>query len=331
MLTNLFPLFESKEIYFITDQDDIFDYLVENKYKVLKYVKNMIFPTNCINILTLSQNFLFLKDQMKDLANKKVKILQVPQVVFGTSYNNFVYTLEKLFKCDFEDMFKLKSELLKKFEILGNRIEVNTDITSKVICEFNEGVQCKYPSKIQIEDGTTRSVAEYLEVSFDYNTNTPSSFYLKGDFTFLSCVYAVLPHSKSISTQQIKQAKLLFNKIYFAKLCKLKIEESYAVSLKINNKEYIDILRQIVGEDLGLRVTEFSFGLNQKLYPSADWQYNSHINEGCSGVHIGFGDAMSGVHIDFISPQPNILNMIKAIPTAASTGYFRRKPTALSI
>ncbi|MCA0254376.1 MAG: hypothetical protein LCH20_02720, partial [Proteobacteria bacterium] len=157
-------------------------------------------------------------------------------------------------------------------------------------------------------NGKSRSIAEYLEVSFDYDPSIGIDFYLNGSFCFLGSVFAILPENKLISRKQVEQAELLFQKILVAEKCILEIENNYAVSLKIDGKEYTDFLLELVGEELKLRVTELAFGLNKSK--NIEWKYNSQFNEGCSGIHIGFGDAISGIHIDFVSPHDDVLSMI---------------------
>lgn len=310
MLQNLYPMFDSNDITFVADQDSIFDYFMSRGQRIRKYHKNMIFPRNTVCIQSSAEHFLDLEDNQDALINQDAKILRIPLIVFGNDYDSFMYTFEQLLRCDLIAMFDLKDRLLSKFEENNWLIAVNTSSSSKVICKFGEDAKYKYPSEILIDNGTTRSIAEYLEVSFDYNPRTPHSFHLDGDFDFKSCVYAILPNQDKITEEQKEQARFLCNEVSNAELCNLKIMDNHAVSLSIDDKEYIHILQEIVGTDFGLRVTEFAFGLNQNLFPVADWSYNSQLNEGCSGVHIGFSDAKSGIHIDFISPSLNVLDMV---------------------
>lgn len=307
MLDKTFPIFQSKNVYFVTDRDDFLAYLIDCGYKAIKYSDNMTFPKNSINIQTSANHYDLMDEQMKQPANQKSKILRLPQVVFDNSYNNFLYTLARLFECDFVSMFKLKDKLITKLKSLNKAI-LKTSDGSIISCRFDEGIQYKYPSKMRIDNGKSRSIAEYLEVSFDYNPKIGSDFHLNGSFCFSGLVFAVLPNTKLISREQIGQTKLLFQKILTADQCTLEIKNNYAVSLKIDGIEYVDFLLKLVGQKLNLRVTELAFGLNQSK--NIDWKYNSQFNEGCSGIHIGFGDATSGLHIDFVSPHNDVLDII---------------------
>lgn len=246
-------------------------------------------------------------EQLKHPNNLESKVLRLPQIVFDNSHDNFVYTLARLSECDFLEMFKLKDRLITKLKSL-DKVVLKTSDQYELSCVFDKGIQYKYPPKICIDNGKSRSIAEYLEVSFDYDPSIGIDFYLNGSFCFLGSVFAILPENKLISRKQVEQAELLFQKILVAEKCILEIENNYAVSLKIDGKEYTDFLLELVGEELKLRVTELAFGLNKSK--NIEWKYNSQFNEGCSGIHIGFGDAISGIHIDFVSPHDDVLSMI---------------------
>ena len=307
MLDKTFPMFQSKNVCFVTDRDDCFAYLVDCGYKAMRYSDSMTFPKNSINIQTSANHYELVDEQMKQPANRKSRVLRLPQVVFDSSYSNFLYTLGRLSECNFASMFRLKDRLITKLKS-SNKVILKTSDQSKISCVFDEGIQYKYPPKICIDNGKSRSIAEYLEVSFDYNPSRGPDFHLNGSFCFSGSVFAVLPKNKSVSKEQIEQSKLLFQKILAADQCILEIENNYAVSLKIDGGEYADFLLELVGQELKLRVTELAFGLNKSK--NIDWKYNSQFNEGCSGIHIGFGDAISGIHMDFISPHDDVLDVI---------------------
>lgn len=307
MLNKTFSLFQSKNVCFVTDRDDCFTYVVDCGYKVVQYSDTMIFPKNCINIQTSASNYKLMDEQLKHPNNRESKVLRLPQIVFDNSHDNFVYTLARLSECDFLEMFKLKDRLITKLKSL-DKVVLKTSDQYELSCVFDKGIQYKYPPKICIDNGKSRSIAEYLEVSFDYDPSIGIDFYLNGSFCFLGSVFAILPENKLISRKQVEQAELLFQKILVAEKCILEIENNYAVSLKIDGKEYTGFLLELVGEELKLRVTELAFGLNKSK--NIEWKYNSQFNEGCSGIHIGFGDAISGIHIDFVSPHDDVLRMI---------------------
>lgn len=36
------------------------------------------------------------------------------------------------------------------------------------------------------------------------------------------------------------------------------------------------------------------------LLPLVDWELNSQLNEGAGTLHLGFGEGMTGAHMDFV-------------------------------
>jgi hypothetical protein len=80
----------------------------------------------------------------------------------------------------------------------------------------------------------------------------------------------------------------------------LRIENGILTSARAGGEDFTSALLEATNPENGLHVLELGIGTNRSVLPYVDWRLNSQLNEGAGPVHIGFGDGMTGAHIDFI-------------------------------
>ena len=132
-------------------------------------------------------------------------------------------------------------------------------------------------------------------------------------------VYVLFIQAQIIFLVSKKYAKKLFGDIYKSDNCIMTIENNDVKSLEVDGIECINDVITIHGSLIKANLKEFAFGLNSTISESIIWSYNSQINEGCMGIHLGCGDGKTGIHMDFISPVNDCneliiqkINLVKA-------------------
>ena len=298
------PLFADKNYYFLVDSNKIRDHLESEGFKVLMFKEGMSLPNSIISIQTSSQHFLSLKDILNDSPNARV--LTIPLIAFDNSEKSTYYLLKMLAICNFKKAFEKKQELIDIIMNVGNKIVLTHDKENLLYCDFSNKVEFKYPSKLQIGKGSSRSVAEYLELNFNHlYPEIPSCYNLNGQFKFDSCLFAIHPSIDRIQKTQIELAKNLFDDVVHSKECMMYIDNNKITSFIIGGNKKLNDLKKIAGESRNSNITELAFGLNSSILGKTNWNYNSQINEGCFGMHLGIGDGKTGIHMDFIHPVNN--------------------------
>jgi len=289
---------------FVADSREVCSYILNNGQECLMYKKGMRLPDNCVNVQTSVEHFLSLESTAS--LSPVSKILTIPLVAFDNSFECFKYLFHQLQNCDFLNVYSEYKRLMSTFKDVGPRFSVTSDPNIHLTCHFGEKVSFSYPKNVAISKGKIRSVAEYFEVNFNHlYPDLPSPFELNGKFRFSSCLYAIHPSTNDISSKQLKCAKKLFKDTYQSNNCIMVIEKNNIKSFKIDDVERVDDVVTIAGNSRKSTITEFAFGLNSDIYEHINWSYNSQINEGCSGIHLGVGDGKTGIHMDFISPVKN--------------------------
>lgn len=64
-----------------------------------------------------------------------------------------------------------------------------------------------------------------------------------------------------------------------------------------------DELRRVTNPEYAGLITELSFGTNQSIGHLVDWEINSQLNEGADGIHVAWGEGVTGAHLDFVCPR----------------------------
>jgi len=64
-----------------------------------------------------------------------------------------------------------------------------------------------------------------------------------------------------------------------------------------------DELRRVTNPEYAGLITELSFGTNQSVAHLVDWDVNSQMNEGADGIHVAWGEGVTGAHLDFVCPR----------------------------
>jgi hypothetical protein len=80
----------------------------------------------------------------------------------------------------------------------------------------------------------------------------------------------------------------------------LRLEEGVLVSVEADGDDFTDAVLEATNPAYGLHIIELGIGTNLGVLPHVNWRVNSQLNEGAGAVHLGFGEGISGAHMDFI-------------------------------
>lgn len=70
--------------------------------------------------------------------------------------------------------------------------------------------------------------------------------------------------------------------------------------------EWADDIDALSGPERGAALTEVAIGTGAVPLGRVDWSLNSVLNEGATGIHIGIGNGLNGIHFDFISTEARL-------------------------
>ncbi|MGH9125735.1 MAG: hypothetical protein ACRDZ8_13560 [Acidimicrobiales bacterium] len=229
-------------------------------------------------------------------------VLVLPIYSFDDSYEAIEYTLQLMLATDYCDACRRNEEWLDllrdkpdgQFRFLG----VNTDLR----CQLHDQLVASTSLAPVIEKGEWVSIADYCEVS----VTAPSQLDWCGAFTIDGHAEAsgmlVAEDSRVTPTgrQRVEEAKGLRRRILKNAPVSLEVTSGVLTSVVAGGREWVREISDVTNPDYGLHTLELGLGSNPGIAALVDWTINSQLNEGVGRVHLGYGEGMTGAHMDFI-------------------------------
>lgn len=296
-INDIYKVFDCAEFHIVVDSKEIYKKLCENIPNVVlwDYSKTSL-PENSLIVCTNNEFFLTQRELRK--ASSFSRGIVLPQVAFDNSFDVVVYSVDLLLASDFEYAFYKHQEWYELFSIRQSPFFF-CNKNYELFCHLSSSIKLSTINDIILKPGEFRSVAGSFEINLENSRFDVNSFVLEGtlivdgilfargiDFNLLECdseFAGTLPKLVSESKTEVIIKK---NKI---------------VSILIGEKEYMPLISFLAGYNMKPpNITEFAVGFNKNIRSIIKWEYNSQVNEGIEGIHIGIGDGKTGFHIDFI-------------------------------
>jgi hypothetical protein len=174
---------------------------------------------------------------------------------------------------------------------------------SQLVCSFSDHLSAAAWLEPVLEPGQWVSVGSLCEVSLRTDPHEqPRQFNLDGTAVASGVLVARDRHCTSAGDARIKAAVELRRTLVAAAPITLRLKGGVLTELRAGGQDFTDAIREVSNPDHGLQAIELGLGTNYNIVPEVRWQVNSQLNEGAGPVHLGFGDGVTGPHMDFIVP-----------------------------
>jgi hypothetical protein len=171
-----------------------------------------------------------------------------------------------------------------------------------VTCTLSNSIRISTISDVVLEVGDPRSVAEYFEISLENSIDETNSFIIDG---YLSVEGILIAKGIDFNLKNYNKDFLenIIDLVNRASDMKIFIQKNRLISVLIDGVEYLNFFVDLVGKDKKKtpNIMEFAVGFNYRIKDNISWRFNSQVNEGLEGIHIGIGDGQSGFHLDFVT------------------------------
>jgi hypothetical protein len=260
-----------------------------------------------VNIVLFLRNELVSVDVRKKLGHHRV--LVVPIASFDSSLEAALYTQKLVTLTDYDDVrnrVAYWADSLRNKE--GALVFSNSppgdgaDSGTHLVCRLAENLRAAAWTDSEIGAGDWISVGLICEFSL----TAPSAKDWYGAFVIDGRAVAsgVLVARDSRYTEagdaRIRAAQRLRDEMTAKGPVDLRIENGVLTSARAGGEDFTSALLEATNPEYGLHVLELGIGTNQSVLPHVNWSINSQLNEGAGPVHIGFGEGVTGAHIDFV-------------------------------
>jgi len=294
------------------------------KYSILVDSAQMITPlsniegVNDICLLNIDANFIETFDDREATSNfifvctnwdsfvkfrniKGKRILLLPQVAFDVNIDALIYSIQKLLASDFEyavtkhhEWYPVFSEIDRPLSFWGRGSDLR--------CDLSQSIEISTINNILLEVDNPRSVAEYFEIALENRIDQDGSFKIDG---YLDVEGFLMAKGIDFRLENYNRcfADNLMYLVSQSSSMKIIVNNNKLTSVLIDNIEYLNYFTDLISEDKTKlpNITEFAIGFNYKLQNNVNWNFNSQVNEGIEGLHLGIGNGEVGYHFDFIT------------------------------
>lgn len=261
---------------------------------------------------------LFLRNQLVSSRIRKqfphARVLVVPIASFDSSLEAALYTQKLVMRTDYvaactQGRYWVDNITSKPGPLVFRSDAAVTPDSSAdaaecthLTCSFSDELSAAAWLEPAIGPGQWVSVGSFCELSFSTppSRDQQSPFSLNGTAVATGVLVARDGHFTEAGDARIKAAEELRRELVAAAPITLRLADGVLTEVRAGGRHYTDAVREATNPAHGLQALELGIGTNQSVLPDVLWEFNSQLNEGAGPVHLGFGEGVSGAHMDFI-------------------------------
>lgn len=230
------------------------------------------------------------------------RVLALPIYSFDPSLAGVMYTVSLVFATDFVDTTRRNNEWIDLLRTRSDEPLVFKGPGTDLHCTLGENVRVDTSLDLEIAPGEWVSVGNYCEVSLTPSATTDwhSSYVMDGVVEAVGVLVAEDSRSSAEARARIEAARALRREMVEHGPVRLELEDGQLRAAMLAGRDLSEAIAEATNPTYDLHATELGLGTNPGIGPLVDWTFNSQLNEGVGMVHIGFGEGISGAHMDFI-------------------------------
>ncbi|TDB91916.1 hypothetical protein E1264_00135 [Actinomadura sp. KC216] len=170
------------------------------------------------------------------------------------------------------------------------------------VCTLADDISIDAWASLTIAPGQWISVGSYCELAITArpSPDRPRPFTIDGTAVVSSVLVARDPRFDEAGDARIRAADDLRRELNGRAPIVLRLKGGVLSDVRAGGEDFTEALREVTNPAYGLHALELGLGTNQHVLPHVDWSFNSQLNEGAGPVHIGFGEGITGAHMDFV-------------------------------
>jgi hypothetical protein len=309
MLRQLFP---EGEIYAVTDCEWLEVAAAYYGLTGLTLADSSKLPPEA-NVVLLLRHTLVSSDLRKQFP--RAKVLVVPITSFDPALEAALYTQKLVMHTDYRSACALGRYWVDNIKNQAGPLVYTDDAEetgdgrerTELTCSFSDDLNAAAVLEPAIGPGQWISVGSFCELSLTIpaSHDRPHQFSLDGTAVASGVLVARDRHCSDVGNTRIRAADKLRSELVAAAPISLRLDGGVLTEVRAAGQDFTDAVREVTNPEYGLQALELGIGTNQGVLPEVKWQINSQLNEGAGPVHLGFGEGITGAHMDFIVAASN--------------------------
>ncbi|MDL4817188.1 hypothetical protein [Actinomadura opuntiae] len=232
---------------------------------------------------------------------RRMRVLLVPIASFDPSPAVAEYTLRLVCATDYVAACEWNRYWARSISEQPGllRFEGNgTDLT----CSLADRLHADAWLDPRIGFGKWVSVASFCEFSITAPSSTDwrGAFDIAGTAVASGLLVARDARVRPEGDERIRRATRLREEIAARAPIDLRLADGMLAEVRAGGVDYTEAVIDVTNPAYEGHTIELGLGTNMALLPQVNWALNSQLNEGAGTLHLGFGEGMTGAHMDFV-------------------------------
>lgn len=303
------PAFRGNTPVFLCDASEVVDRLRADEVEAYTFAEvNDLDRAKLADIVMIPTDFNATplgKDIELDFA--KSAMLVIPVASFCATARGALYFLEMFADVDLELCVNGNLQWLDRLEtaptvrMKGHGTDIAIELADEVFIMAPK-------TSVEIQSGEWVAVANFLEVGLiSHHALEPPKHVINGVFSAEGTVCASHRYSSPDvfaavpkAWQYLQDLRLRNDQAPIV----VEVEDSRPVAISCGREDVLNDVMAFTDPDKREWIGEFAFASGAPWdLDAVDWTINSQFNEAIGGLHIGLGNGVTGVHIDFVAPR----------------------------
>ncbi|MFC5747685.1 hypothetical protein [Actinomadura rugatobispora] len=309
LLRQLFP---QGEIFAVADDAELGRAATEHGLAYVPLDRAGDLPAGASVVLLLQHHMISKRIR---LAFKHHSVLVVPIASFDGSPGAARYTLEMTLRTDWVRAADRASYWIGKLREGASRVvfgppeapgrDAGDTDTMRLVCSLGTALTVDAWPRAVIGPGDWVSVGSCCELSITRRPGQTGAdtFSMDGTANASAVLAARDPRCTEAGRERFETARRLRAEMSGFGTVRLEMEDNVLTRATAGGRDFTRELLGATNPDHGLQALELGIGTNLGVLPEVDWPVNSQLNEGAGVMHIGFGDGITGAHMDFVVPE----------------------------
>lgn len=294
------------DVVVVTDDDALNLWLGERGFRALRWTPDLAVAKGSLVVLVVCH---LIPSRSVREQFQEVSVLLVPISAFDDSPDAIIYTMELVLRTDFEASLRRNEAWV---ELLRNKPDgclhfkgPGTDLR----CAIGEDIQVFTSAELAISSGQWVSVADYCEVQL----TAPSTGDWNGAYTvngYAEAAGVLVAKDARVTAEgadRVAWAQTLRAELVADGPVRLEMRDNALCSAVAGGRDRAQEISGVTNPEYGLHLVELGLGSNPAVLGGTNWHRNSQMNEGTGTFHLGFGEGLTGAHMDFIIPRADIV------------------------
>ena len=301
-LRRLFP--HGETIYAVADEERLGAVAAEFGCIALGLNDVPLIPSGANVVLFLDRTFITVELRRSLGATA---VLVVPISSFDSRLDAALYTQQLVFRTDYSAACARNKDWVESITnepgalLFTSAGTADSPPRTDLTCRLGDDLRADTCLSPQVEVGAWMSVGSYCEFALvATSVDDARSFDIDGVVQVAGVLVAQDARATEAGAERCRAGRRLREAMIASGPISLALEHGRVASVRAGVVDFTEALLAVTSPEYGRNLLELGLGTNHDILPWVDWSVNSQLNEGAGPLHLGFGDGITGAHVDFL-------------------------------